>query len=90
MLIEKTLHIHIWLYARNKRDKLVKMVSIFFSSNKIMKINEYFTHFSIDSAADLCIGLLSVASKNRAILAGLKKFFFTYFFKKKQTCLSSC
>ena len=54
--------------------------------NKIIKINESFTHFSIDSAADLCIGL-SVASKNSAILAGLKYNFFYIFFLKKANTL---
>ena len=55
--------------------------------NKIIKINESFTHFSIDSAADLYIGLLTVASKNISILAGLKYNFFYIFFLKKANTL---
>ena len=55
--------------------------------NYLLKINKSFPHFSIDSASDLCIGLLTAAAKNSAILAGLKKknfflhiFFFHIFF----------
>ena len=54
--------------------------------NFFVTINKCFAHFSIDSADALCIGLLTVASKNSAILDSLKNkfFFFIFFFSKKK------